>query len=280
VKGAKMTSSIAYNIPVWLIPLFAERKVIVRCHDAAEMLSAFSNCDRENLLYVQLLSLTSDVELLGNSGVGVPVDIVMHMPASEFPRLYRQAKLLDKHPVRVSIPVVPGFSKAVKVASALNFPIRLEFSQPAAPLISEIAEVLNTYLHYSAVSQPIEFFHSIFLSFYCGEANSLWNVQEEDPAWVRYVSENGHESLSPHDFNHWPAADLDDFVARLQEEMLAPGSECSCCEFVEQCGCYFKWPNKDYSCEGIKSIFRELRTAVDELKADLAVISIPEREVV
>jgi sulfatase maturation enzyme AslB (radical SAM superfamily) len=275
-----MTGSIAYNIPVGLIPLFSERKVIVRCHNAAEMLSAFSNCDAENLLYVQLLSLTSDVELLRNSGIGVPVDVVMHMPATEFPRLYRQAKLLDKHPVRVSIPVVPGFSKAVKVASALNFPVRLEFSQPAAQLIPEISEVLNTYLHYSAVSQPIEFFHSIFLSFYCGEANSLWNVQEEDPAWVRYVTENGCETVSPRDANHWQSSDLDDFVARLQQEVLAPGSECSGCEFVNQCGCYFKWPNKNYSCDGIKSIFRELRAAVDELKADLAVVSMPEQEVV
>jgi len=47
-------------------------------------------------------------------------------------------------------------------------------------------------------------------------------------------------------------------------------SECDGCEFFETCGGYFKWPNREFDCEGIKILFSRLNLAAEELRNDLA----------
>jgi hypothetical protein len=89
-----------------------------------------------------------------------PVELIMLSPDTEFPVLYRHAKLLDKHPVRVSIPALPGLFKAVKVASALRFHVKLEVGQPGPAAIEALQAVLEFCLHHPSVSQPVEFFHT------------------------------------------------------------------------------------------------------------------------
>jgi len=54
------------------------------------------------------------------------MDIVLSDPVAECPTLYRYARFLDKHPIRVCIPLVPGFRKPVVVAAALQFAVKLE----------------------------------------------------------------------------------------------------------------------------------------------------------
>ena len=122
--------TVVYNIPVHLVPAYRGREVLVRSQDPAELVQALPDSDIEKLVSVQLLSLTADVDALADWGYGVPVELIMLSPDTEFSLLYRHAKLLDKHPVRVSIPALPGLFKAVKVASALRFPVKLEVGQP------------------------------------------------------------------------------------------------------------------------------------------------------
>jgi len=262
-------NTVIYNIPTNFVPAYRGREVIVRSRSPAELVEALPESDLENLVGVQLLSLLADADPLADWGYAVPVELVVHDPVTEFALLYRHAKLLDKHPVRVSIPVIPGLCKAAKVASALQFAIKLELGQPGPAAIEELRAVLDFYLHHSSVSQPIEFFHTSLISFYDRDPVTLWDIQEDDPAYVRYVTEDGAERGARHLVRVSVTGALGSFVTDLQSELLAEQGECCECEFFENCGGYFKWPDKDYKCNGIKSVFRTLKDAADELRHDL-----------
>jgi hypothetical protein len=151
--------------------------------------------------------------------------------------------------VRITIPLVSGFSKAVKLAISLRYAVKLEVRQPDEDLLQELESVLDLYLHLSAVNQPIEFFHSLLLSFYRNEPVSLWEITENDQATLRYIGDDG--SAIDVDFN-------------------SETRECHECEFRDRCRGYFKFPDRDYNCDGVKRLFRTLAQTAHELKADLA----------
>jgi len=271
-------TAIVYHIPVSLVPAYRGQRIIVRSHEPAELVKALPENDQENLVGVQLLSLTADADALADWGYAVPVELAMSHPETEFPLLYRHAKLLDKHPIRVAILIVPGVSKAVKIATSLQFSVKLEVGQPDPPAVEELRAALDFYLHHASVSQPIEYFHSALLSFYHRDPVTLWDIQEEDPTSLRYVTDDGRETIARRlvsgsvgtveNVSSVPG-DLDTFVTHLKTEVLAEGSECSQCEFFANCGGYFKWPCKEYSCDGVKTVFRALREAAGELQHDL-----------
>ena len=264
-------NSIVYNIPVHMFEAYRGRKVIVRSNDARELAERLAEADMENVLYVQLLSLNGDVEPLTNWGESVPVDIVVRNPAVEFPLLYNFSKLLDKHPIRVSISVRPGFRKAVKLALALNFAVKLEVGQPDPSLIAEMAEVLDLYLHRPTVAQPVEYFHSLFLSFYHQEPYAnLWLIQEEEPEQFRFITDEGEETVSQRFGKVELKGDGGSVDVEQREALSSTQSECDGCEYFAHCGGYFKWPDSEFSCEGVKTLFGTLNSAAEELRNDLA----------
>ena len=263
---------IVYNIPVNLVSAYHGQCVIVRAEHPAELIKAFSRRGTENLIGVQLLSLTTEVDLLADWGTAIPIELVMLDPGMEFPLLYRHAKLFDKHPVRVSIPVVPGFSKAVKVATSLQFVVKLELGQPDIALIEELSAVLSSYLHQSLICQPIEPFHSLLMSLYYQERATIWDIQEEDPVYFYYITKDGRETIPRRFAGGRVTASLGSFVTDLEHELLTEGEECYECEYFERCRGYFKWPNRDFACNGVKTIFHALKEAAEELKHDLTVL--------
>ena len=197
------------------------------------------------------------------------MDLVMADPAAEFPLLYRHAELLDNHPVRVFIPVQPGFAKAVRVAVSLHFTVWLEPGQPDPALIEELIEVMAFYLRQPTVTEPVEFLHSALLGFYHDDPVPLWVVLDADPQWLRHVADDGAESLPGRlagiEATVAADADLGAWIAR----MLATADECRNCEFLRSCSGYFKWPRRDYDCVGVKRLFGLLRDAAAELHNDL-----------
>ena len=264
-----MADSVVYNIPARMVEEYRGRPVIVRSDQASQLAACVSEEYLKDLVYVQLLSLDGEVDDLIHWGDLVPVDLVMRDPA-EFPKLYRHSDLLENHPVRVSIPVAPGCYKAVKLAVSLNFAVKLVISQqPDQALIEELAQVLDLYLHRPNVAQPVEYFHSTFLGFYHGAATTLWSVQEEDPTVIRYVTDDGKETISPRLNGFALGTDLGTVLADYQRALLAEKGECESCEFWDNCGGYFKWPDKQYQCDGVKSLFRTLKEAVGELQREL-----------
>ena len=166
-------------------------------------------------------------------GFGDPLEIVLKDPG-DYLNLYNYTFLLDSHPVRIVIPVIAGFNKAVKLAVALNFAVKLEIRQPDRELLKEVEGVLDFYLHRSHVRQPIDFFHTTLTSFFYNDPITLWEINEETPA----------------------TAEKD--------------QECEECEFFNRCGGYFKQPDRTYRCDGIKRIFQTLANAAEEMTRDLA----------
>ncbi|GAK53182.1 hypothetical protein U14_04442 [Candidatus Moduliflexus flocculans] len=255
-----------YNIPVTLIEQYRDHNLILRANRFDDITAHLSEGVLERLVHAQIHALQENAGELRPWKIGFPVDVVMREPSVEFPQLYRYAKLLGSHPVRVSIPVVPGFGKAAKLAISLHFAVKLLPGQPGAALIDEMLSLAELYLHQSTASQPIEFFQSVLLAYYHQQEASLWTIQDEDPAYQRYIAEDGRELIAPR-FENVPAAD--DFVAAFAQELGREQRECAGCEFFALCKGYFKWPDRSYSCGGIQRVLQTLRDAANELRQDL-----------
>lgn len=258
-----------YEVPLERVPAFRGKRLIVRAHEPAALVTALTAEEPDCIVGVRLLSLTADSEPLNAWGPGLPVDLSMADPANEFPLLYRHAELLDNHPVRVVVPVRPGFAKAVKAAVALHFAVWLEPGQPEPALVEELAEVMAFYLRQPTVAQPVEFFHSTLLGFYHDEPAPLWVVLDVDPRYLRYVADDGAEGLPGRLAGVEVALAPDTSLEVWIEQVLATAGECRNCEFLRSCGGYFKWPRRDYDCAGVKRLFGELRDAAAELRRDL-----------
>lgn len=257
-----------YNIPASMAEAYHGRDIIVRAHDPVAFPKYLSETDLERVAYLQLLSPSADADCLNRWGEGIPLDLILTEPEKDFPRLYRFSALLKKHPVRVSVPPVPGFGKAVKVAASLNFAVRIKGGQPDPGLEGEITDILELYLHHPAVSQPIEYFHSVLLGFFHERPFFLPEIQEEDPDCFCYVTDDGEEAIS----ERFAAQGIIGKTASADciRSLVEENAECPDCEFLPHCRGYFKWPRREFSCEGVKQIFRTLKKAAATLKIDHA----------
>ncbi|MFO1423808.1 MAG: hypothetical protein U1F70_09180 [Candidatus Competibacteraceae bacterium] len=262
-------SDLIYEVSVERVAAHHGQRLIVRAREPAALTTALTDEQLERVVGVRLLSLAADSEPLHGWAAGLPVDLVMTDPDTEFPLLYRHVELLDHHPARVIVPVRPGFAKAVKVAISLNFAVWLEPGQPEPALVEALVEVMAFYLRQPTVAQPVEFFHSVLLGFYHDDPAPLWVVLDADPRYLRVVADDGTESLPGRLVGVAATvaadADLGEWIARL----LATADECQGCEFLASCGGYFKWPRRDYPCVGVKRLFGLLRDAAAELRRDL-----------
>jgi hypothetical protein len=258
-----------YNVPLSLIDSYPVRRLIVRAYDPRAVINTVLPKHLINLVALQLLDISADLEPLEVWNPGLPIEMVLKDPESETMKLYRLCKLQRSHPVRVVIPLVPGFSKAARVASFLNLPVKLEGAQPDDELIEELSETLDFFLHNKAVSQPVDYFSGLLVAVIHKLPITLWEIQEEDPGIVRYVTESGAQAVARRPFSA-EHEDLDTFHFELTKRILSFDSECASCEFFLNCGGYFKWPNPKFSCEGIKRIFQRVREAGYELHDDLS----------
>lgn len=249
--------SVIYKIEAGSAAQFRQKRIIVRSFDPDEIDRHLSDIDVNNVDHVQLLSPAVDNAKIDNISKWrnqVPLDIYLSEPQFEFRLLYNFSRVGGRHPIRVTIPVKPGFIKAAKLASALNFAVKLDVDHPDTDAVKEMASVLEFYLHRSTVSQPVEFFHSIFVSFYRNEPADLWMIQEDDPEYFRFVTDDGIEMAGP---------------------KKALRTECGRCSFREVCSGYFKRSQSGYDCTGMISIFMTLKAAAAELRANVATSPLP-----
>jgi len=233
-----------------------QRGIIIRSLDPDEIVGQLSAAELNDVYYVQLLSpaiQTDRIDKISRWQNEVPIDINLSDPKTQFPLLYNFSKLSGRHPIRATVSAKPGLFNAVKLALALNFAVKLDIDEPGAEAVQEMAEVVELYLHQSMVSQPVEFFHSIFLAFYKNEQADLWSIQEDDPHLFRIVGDDGVE-----------------ISVRIEQ---ADRKECAACEFQDVCKGYFKRSHGDYDCDGLKLIFGTLRAAASELKENVAASS-------
>ena len=265
-----MKSEIVYNVTARHLGDFPGANLIVRSDKPREIVDSLAHTDLSRVRFIQLLSTPPDTAELEEWGTAIPIDIILKDPAAEFALLYNYTNLLDTHPVRVSIPALPGVSKAAKQAVSLSFAVKLNLGQPDNFVIDELSEVLDFYLHRTSVRQPVEFFQTLLLSFYQPQPASLWEIAEEDPAQVVYVTDDGEKTISSRFAGAELGPDLAGFVERYGQEMISERRQCHDCEFFSRCGGYFKWPDKLYDCRDVKTLLAKLSSAADELKTDLA----------
>lgn len=263
---------LTYNIPLALAVAYRGRNTVVRARDPSELVYGLTAADLKRLSYVQVVAPGRGVEALRSWAPPVPVDVVMRHPERDFPLLYEYTPLLGRRPVRVSIAAVPGFDKAARLASALQLPVKLEVVQPDQASLEALLRVADHYLHHATAAQPIEFLHSLFLAFYRGGRITLWELQEEDPALFRYLTEQGDEVLSGRLPEIRLGGDGASFVTRHKAKLLAAGAECCGCDFFDTCAGYFKLPSSQYECGGVRRLLQSLREAAQELTRDLAAL--------
>jgi hypothetical protein len=151
-----VTDSLVYNIPARQIDAYRACSVIIRSSAPEEIAYHLRRPLKAPVLMIQLLGTPADTGVLEALGANIPIEIVLADPVAEYAQLYNYANLLDTHPVRVAVPVLPGFSKAARLAVSLDFAVKLEAHQPDEPLIQELMSVLGLYLHRNTVRQPIE----------------------------------------------------------------------------------------------------------------------------
>jgi hypothetical protein len=205
-----------------------------------------------------------------HSGSDVSLDLILADPSSEFPELYKLVDVSAVHDVRVTIQARLGLLKAVKLAAALRFPIRLLPGQPQADVLAELKQALDFYLHDPAVEAPVEFFHSWIARTRGADVGSLWMILEEDPAAYLQYDINGQTKL-PSSSTIGSAENLPaEFVENHLKSLLEQGAECATCPWQQPCRGYFKWPDRAYSCQGIKDLFSIIQAAADEMARDLA----------
>jgi hypothetical protein len=259
---------LTYNIPAAALSAFKDKTITVRSDDTRALIEAFSSVPRENLRSLQVLSMDCDVDALLRLSDSVPIDLVVDQPTQEFSRLYRFAELAGEHPVRAIVRAVPGMTKAVKIAQALDFAVKLEINQPEAPVADEILSLAKYYLRRSAARSPVEPLHSLLFSSYDGKPTSVWTLQEEDPAIDRYVLDDGRVILSKR-LVSWEIAE-NQFVGVLNQFISAcrEADECAACQFFGRCHGYFRVPEKNYRCDHVKRLFGLLHEAGTELRQD------------
>jgi hypothetical protein len=257
---------VIYNIPLELLEGYRGRDVIVRCSNTRETVER-SNCiDPGRIIYLQLLSLEHDATILAQWAPGALLDLLIDDPQADYPGLYRYAELKATHPLRVSIPVGNAFGKAARLAASLDLSVKLDVSQPDPAQISELQEILRFYLHQSTVSQPIEYFHSLLMGWVHRNPARLWSIQEEDPSLTRFVTDQGEEIPSRRLAGGGLSADAAKDLEAFKRELVAEKGECVTCDFFEVCEGYFKRPRRDYSCKGVRSLFKTIYEAADELR--------------
>ncbi len=262
---------IAYNVPTDRIGAVKDRNLIVRSPDPNELAEALSVSDLTRLRSARLECSEKDPSALTSSLLETPLELVLRDPVAESPLLYRYVDFAKIVPVRVIVPVeAAGFANAVKVALSLGLAVKLETGQPDDGVLTELAEVLDYYLHSAMAASPVDFFHGLCMAFYTGQPITLWDIQEEDPASFQFVRDDGVVEFSqripkPHRLEEARA-----FLVRLKKALIQEGGECSGCDFFQYCLGYFKMPDPHFSCDGITRLLGIIRSAATELKRDVA----------
>ncbi len=244
--------------------------VIVR---SPEELSRWLGVSLPGLQWLQVEGMLGDSDAwmeAAHSDSEISFDLILANPALEFSDLYKAADTSALRDVRVTVHARPGLIKALRLAAALRLPVRILPGQPSADILAELKEALDFYLHEPAVEAPVEFFHSLLAGSQGVDSGSLWMILEEDPAaFLQYDSEGG--ILLPRAGGFGSAGSLPtEFVEDLLKSLLAEGAECTTCPWQQSCRGYFKWPDRSYSCEGIKELFSGIEAAADEMARDVA----------
>lgn len=193
----------------------------------------------------------------------VALDVIMSDPEAEFSLLYRLVDVRNVRDVRVTIPVAPGFLKALRLAASIQLPVRLLPGQPGPDLIDDLLEAVDFYLHDPMVQTPIEWFHSTIASLNGIPIEDMWMILEQDPNEFPKLDKSGNPTLPAHQPGSVPENFVASHTATLSDEQLND-------PWHQLCRGYFQYPDPNYDCTGINRVLAALKAGADEMTADLA----------
>jgi len=266
--------------PVQLAEKFPHHKLVARSDDPCSFQDHLDGNDIKRVEYLQLTNLDADPSPLFEWESVLPIDLVMKKPGQEFPRLYSFVPLLDRRPVRVSIPVAEGAEKAVKLAASLRFSVKIMSGQPGAGDVKILIRLADFYLKNPTIEVPIEFFHTLFFAMVNDTPTNLWEILEKDPSRFCLISDSGQIAS---DSCQLPIPETYlGMTAERSEKNHDPQSQtimdrcrsCPDCTYFQWCRGFFKYPAADYSCMTVFPLFEYLFSAADELGQDMSA-SIP-----
>ena len=200
--------------------------------------------------------------------VGVPIELQLPEALADEGLFKHYSQTLAGHSLRVSIPASAQVYPAVSTAAKAGCPVRLEVGQPSDVVINEMLRVVDMYLHDPEIEQPVEFFHTLLLSFFRGEQRTLWEIQDEDPAKILYVTDDDRASLSRRLACLSTEEASGEFLMKRRRKLMLEQGECSRCEFFGNCIGYFKLPNEGFGCSGVIRLLRLIKEASLELRED------------
>lgn len=266
--------------PAHLIDQFRGHRLVVRADDPRSFVDYLEGDGLERIEYLQLTDLEADPSPLLKWETVFPIDLVMAAPGREFPRLYPYAPLMDRGPVRVSIPVADGVEKAVKLAASLRFSVKIIPGQPEVDQVMQLIRLVDFYLRNPTIEEPIEFFHSLFFAVVNGEAVTLWDILEKDPARYRFVNDAGRvadrqpcpvsDSETTTETGAETSPDALDSGCSQRPGRMSRHKACAECTYFRWCRGFFKYPAPDYSCEAVLPLFQHLFAAAAEFEQDLS----------
>ena len=238
---------------------------IVRSREQLEAGLANSSPELQWLQVEDLLDDEESWRIAARGSSDVPLDVIIDDPATQFSQIYQLTDVFAAREVRVSIPIKPGFLKALRIAVSLRLSVRLLPGQPDLESVKELEQALQFYLHDPMVETRIEPFHSVLAGLTGEESGSLWRILEQDPAVFLHRNSAGDPVLP---FNDQIA--IHEQVETQFSKLIESGAECATCPWSEGCRGYFKHPAPDYGCQGVKRIFGVLEVAAAEIQEDLS----------
>ena len=266
--------------PVQLAEKFPGHRLVARSDDPSSFQEHLNNDAMERIEYLQLTNLEADPSPLMKWDSVLPIELVMREPGREFPRLYAYARLLDRGPVRVSIPVAEGVEKAVKLAASLHFSVKIIPGQPEPDQVLRLLRLADFYLTNPAIAQPIEFFHGLFFAMVNNSDTTLWEILEKEPTRFCFVTDDGQtaarEPLQLPVLEIPPEKEAEIISGRTEtvhlqsQAVMNRHKTCAACTYFQWCRGFFKYPAADYSCTAVFPLFEHLFTAAAELKQDLS----------
>jgi hypothetical protein len=267
-------------LPVHLTEQFRRHRLVVRSSDPHSFPKYLKGEGSERIEYIQLTDLEADPSPLVKWAKIFPIDLVMTVPVREYPRLYAFAPLLDRGPVRISIPVAEGMEKAVRLAASLHFSIKIIPQQPDVDQVKQLIRLTDFYLRNPTIEEPIEFFHSLFLGIVNSEVITLWEILEKTPARYGFVTDDGRIVDSQNcpitnaEMNPETGSEKNSDTATIRhssrQRVMSRLKECGECPYRQWCRGFFKYPAPDYSCAKVFPLFQHVFAAAAEFKNDLA----------
>jgi hypothetical protein len=266
-----------YKVPLALLSSYANEDVIVRSSDPAALVKAVLENDSGRIKAVQLLSPGSGMEALGDLPRSMAIDLCLMESQQDSGMVPVWRKVLKGRAVRLVVPVVTGFSQAVKEALRAGMRVGLDIDQPGGAAVAELKDGFVFFTREPDVKEPVDLFYGLFRSFLTKRVESLWQIQEEHPSSYRYVTDSGEATLSRRLTDGMHDSNPETLLVDHKLNLFVRKEECCTCRFFNYCEGYFKLPKEGYSCSAVKEFLGLVWDVAAELRLDLAQLPGPAR---